>query len=72
MLVRYLLMGRAARRFVAKAQKDVGWRVWDNLARQFWGPVFPSQPDAILAELNGARRGRELNRLVAAAKRMSR
>jgi hypothetical protein len=62
-------MSRAARRFVARGVKGVGWRVWDNLLGRFWGPIFEAQPDAILAELNGARRGVELNRLTPALRR---
>ena len=65
-------MTRAARRFVARAVKGQGWRVWDNLLGRFWGPVFERQPDAILTELNGARRGVELNRLTALHRRVRR
>lgn len=62
-------MGKPSRRFVARAEKKVGWRVWDNVQHQFWGPVFPREPAGLIAELNGAKRGPELDRLVAEAKR---
>ena len=63
-------MANQSRRFVAKAEKAIGWRVWDNLQHQYWGPVFPFQPAAVIAELNGAKRGPELDRLVAVAMQM--
>jgi len=63
-------MARAARRFVTRAVQGEGWSVWDNLQRRFWGPVFETQPDAILTELNGARRAVELNRLTALNRRV--
>jgi hypothetical protein len=65
-------MGKPPRRFVARAEKGVGWRVWDNVLHRFWGPVFPQQPTSVLAELNGRKRGTVLDRLVATAKRLRR
>jgi hypothetical protein len=65
-------MTKRSNRFVAKAEKGVGWRVWDNVQHKFWGPLFPSHPIAILAELNGDKRGTELDKLVASAKRRTR
>ena len=56
-------MSKPSTRFVCKAEKGVGWRVWDNLQRKYWGPVFPIQPDIVVAELNGLKRGPELDNL---------
>jgi hypothetical protein len=62
-------MSVAGRRFVAKAVKGVGWRVWDNLQHRFWGPVLQRQPDKLLAELNGQKRGPKLEALITEARR---
>ncbi len=70
MLFRYVPMSKPAHRFVVRAEKGVGWRIWDNMQHQFWGPVFPQQPSAVVAELNGSKLGPELVKLVAAAKRL--
>jgi len=56
-------MGKAKRRFVAQAEPGTGWRVWDNKAKKFWGERFRLRPDALIDELNGARRSEELVRL---------
>jgi hypothetical protein len=55
-------------RFVAKAEKGSGWRVWDRMQHRFWGPVFSRQPRAVIAELNGGKRGPKLDALVASAR----
>ena len=65
-------MSKLSTRFVARATKGVGWRIWDKVQRQFWGPVFPRQPKAVIAELNGPKRGGELDQLVAEATRAGR
>jgi hypothetical protein len=65
-------MAKSLTRFVARAEKGTGWRIWDKMQRQFWGPVFPQQPDSVIAELNGAKRGPQLDKLVSAAKRLGR
>ena len=49
---------------MAKAEKDAGWRVWDRIQRRYWGPTLARQPEALLVELNGPKRGPELDRLV--------
>ncbi len=46
-------MGARRRRYVGKAVPGQGWRVWDTLLRRWWGRVFPTHPDTLLAELNG-------------------
>jgi hypothetical protein len=43
-------------RFVLKAVKGEGWRVWNTRHQRFWGQTYTAQPDALLAELNGAKR----------------
>lgn len=40
-------------RYVARAEADVGWRVWDRKLKRWWGNFFSEHPAAILAELNG-------------------
>ena len=65
-------MGTRSQRFVARAEKSVGWRIWDNVLHRYWGPVFPQQPTPVVAELNGEKRGPQFDRLVAQAKRLSR
>jgi hypothetical protein len=57
-------MGKRRRRFVARAEAGHGWRVWDNFFRRWWGPCLSSQPDELVAELNGERRLERLNQLV--------
>lgn len=49
-------MGKRKRRYVGKAFAGVGWRIWDNTARKWWGNSFPRQPEDLLAELNGEKR----------------
>lgn len=43
-------------RFVAKAEVGVGWRIWDNTAKKWWGEVYDQHPEALIAELNGQKR----------------
>jgi hypothetical protein len=44
------------RRYVAKAEAGVGWRIWDRRGRHGWGNFFTEYPDDLLAELNGDKR----------------
>jgi len=62
-------MGKPRRRFVPRAEKNVGWRIWDQLLHRFGGPVFPQELSAVVAELNAGKSGERLNKLFAAAKR---
>ncbi len=57
-------MAKRGRRFVAQAEAGRGWRIWDKKAQQWWGPVFTSQPDALVAELNGEKRPERLTELL--------
>lgn len=57
-------MVKDPRRFVAQAEAGVGWRIYDKQQKKQWGPVFGSQPDAVLAELNGAKRPERLTELL--------
>jgi hypothetical protein len=43
-------------RFIAKAEAGVGWRIWDNTAKQWWGEIYDQHPEALIAELNGKKR----------------
>ena len=49
-------MRKPKQRFVAKAVPSVGWRIWDNMQKKWWGSPFQSFPEALLAELNGPKR----------------
>jgi hypothetical protein len=50
-------------RFVAKAQAGIGWRIWDNKMRSWWGQIYDQHPEQLIAELNGAKRPTELTKL---------
>jgi hypothetical protein len=43
------------RRYVCRGVEG-GWRVYDNKTQRFWGDHYETQPDALVAELNGAHR----------------
>jgi len=53
-------MGKPNFRFVAKAIKGTGWRVWDRNAKKLWGNPFHEYPTELLAELNGPKRPEKL------------
>ena len=57
-------MGKPKRRFVAKAEKEKGWRIWDNLEKKWWGERYVNFPEQLLAELNGHKRPDELKELI--------
>ena len=57
-------MGKPKRRFVAKAEREKGWRIWDNLEKKWWGERYLSFPEHLLAELNGRKRPEELKELI--------
>ncbi len=48
-------MGRAGRRYVAKGVPG-GWRIWNNLSKQWWGQLYERQPTELVDELNGQKR----------------
>lgn len=50
-------------RFVARAEKGKGWRVWDNLLKRPKYPAFSECPYALIKALNSKRRGDELTKL---------
>lgn len=56
-------MGKSKRRYVGKAEAGVGWRIWDNKVGRWWGEPFSYYPDALLKELNGAKRPEHLTEL---------
>lgn len=49
-------MTKRPRRYVAKAQDDGSWRIWNKLARKYWGQQYNRRPDEIIDELNGEKR----------------
>jgi hypothetical protein len=57
-------MGKEPRRFVANAEAGRGWRIWDKTQKRWWGPVFATQPNDLLAELNGAKNPERLTELL--------
>jgi len=40
-------------RYVAKAIKGKGWRVWNRKMKRWWGNYFKEYPEELLDELNG-------------------
>jgi len=56
-------MGQKRRRYVGRAVVGVGWRVWDNKRKRFWGQVYDPLPLALLEELNGEKRPQSLTLL---------
>lgn len=63
-------MSSPRRNFVAKAIAGEGSRIW-NRKQQWWGELYAECPDHLLAELNGERRGVQVNAMLARAKRKS-
>jgi len=64
-------MGIARRKYVAKGVPG-GWRIWNKQLKKFWADFYETQPDDLLAELNGEKRPAkltELNKRYRAAKR---
>jgi hypothetical protein len=57
-------MGKAKRRFVAKAESGKGWRVWDNTQKKWWGEVYQQIPEKLLLELNGNKSPEQLTELL--------
>ncbi|GGR24565.1 hypothetical protein [Deinococcus ruber] len=53
-------MGKASSRYVAKAIPGVGWRIWNNRMKKFWGEVYNQPPEELLHELNHEKRPEEL------------
>ena len=57
-------MGKPKTRFVAKAEAQKGWRIWDKLEKKWWGERYLNMPERLLAELNGLKRPNELTILI--------
>jgi hypothetical protein len=57
-------MGKPKRRFVAKAESETGWRIWDNLQKKWWGERYVNFPEQLLTELNNHKRPDELKELI--------
>ena len=62
-------MGKPRRRFIAKAESEKGWRIWDNLQKKWWGERYVNFPEELLTELNGHKRPDELKELIRQAPR---
>jgi hypothetical protein len=52
-------MSAMPRRYVAKAEPGIGWRVWDRKGH-WWGNYFHAYPQELLDELNGQKRTEKL------------
>lgn len=52
---------------MARAEAGNGWRIWDKQKKRWWGPALSSQPDALVAELNGPKRPERLAELLRSA-----
>lgn len=57
-------MGKPKRRFVAKAESETGWRIWDNLIKRWWGERYQNLPEQLLSELNAGKRPAQLTELL--------
>ena len=57
-------MGKADRRFVAKAEAGKGWRIWDRTQKKWWGEPYQQYPGPLLTELNGPKRPEQLTQLI--------
>ena len=54
-------MGTQRRRYVAKAEPGLGWRIWNTKAKRWWGEHYKRYPEEVLTELNGERRPGEIS-----------
>ena len=50
-------------RYVARAEPNLGWRIWNRATKRPWGNCFESYPEDVLRELNGEARQSVLTRL---------
>jgi hypothetical protein len=57
-------LGKQKSRFVAKAEAGMGWRIWDNQQKKWWGERYQNFPERLLAELNGGKRPDRITELV--------
>ena len=58
-----LLKMNPVRKYVAKAEAGIGWRIWNRRTKRWWGNYFSEYPEAVLEELNGLGRQHVLVRL---------
>lgn len=47
-------------KYVAKAVPQKGWRIWNRKMKKWWGNFYKEYPQALLDELNGAKRPEKL------------
>lgn len=57
-------MGKPKKRFVAKAEAEKGWRVWDNMQKKWWGERYVNFPENLLNELNAGKDPERLTELI--------
>lgn len=47
-------------KYVARAEKGEGWRIWNRKTKRAWGNFFENYPEELLEELNGEKRPEKL------------
>ncbi len=57
-------MAKKARRFVAKADNNGLWRIWNKKAKRWWGEYYTTRPDELIDELNGEKQSEVINSLL--------
>jgi hypothetical protein len=62
-------MGKPKSRFVAKAEADRGWRIWDKQQKKWWGERYKHFPGALIIELNSEKRPEVITALTHTVKR---
>jgi len=51
------------KKYVAKAEKGKGWRIWNRKTKRWWGNYFSQYPEDLLDELNGEKRPEVVTKL---------
>ena len=57
-------MGKPKKRFVAKAEAEKGWQIWDNKQKKWWGERYVNFPEKLLKELNAGKDPQRLTELI--------
>ena len=50
-------------RYVARAEADNGWRIFNRRTKRPWGNYFKNYPETLLTELNGPKRPEKITEL---------
>ncbi len=50
-------------KYVAKAEKGIGWRIFNRKTKRYWGQFFKEYPQEVLQELNNLARPEMLTKL---------